>query len=162
MPPLFSLHFLTSWRKQEQAPHHEHTKRKLPANFTQNKIRWGCEIKYAKTTMCTESKTVPNVGKIRGQKLWYIRRHRPVPCPAADCFFPKQMLPGSRSLPGSESLHLPSGSAFTSARCGHCPTRNFAHHWITVDLTWAHQSFQCGKTQGMQWHWCNVDTTSPP
>lgn len=78
--------------------------------------------------MCTESKTVPNVGKIGGQKLWYIRRHRPVPCPAADCFFPKQMLPGSRSLPGSESLHLPSGSAFTSARCGSCPTRNFAHH----------------------------------
>lgn len=27
----------------------------LPADFTQNMIRWGCETKSAKTTVCTES-----------------------------------------------------------------------------------------------------------
>lgn len=62
--------------------------------------------------MHTESKMVPDISKIRGHKPWYVRRHQPVTCPVEDHFFLKQALPGSRSLPGSESLHLPSSLCF--------------------------------------------------
>lgn len=98
-------------RGSKHSPQHQHTKRMLTVNFIQNKIRWGCEIKYAKPTVHTESKTTPDIGNITEHKLWYTRRHRPATCPAGDHSL-KQLLPSSKRLPGSESLHLPSGLCF--------------------------------------------------
>lgn len=47
-----------------------------PQQFTQKKIRWGCEIKHVKPTTRPESEVVAD--KIRGYKPWYGSRRGPV------------------------------------------------------------------------------------
>lgn len=60
-----------------------------------------------------EYEAVPDTDEIRGHKPWNIRRHW-LSCSG---LFLRQMHPGGRRLPGSESLHLPSGLCF----CRHKP-----------------------------------------